>query len=63
MAQPVKCPTLDFSSGHDLRVVRSGTMLSTESAWDSFPSPSPSSSAPPPTYILSKINILKKKAD
>ena len=36
VAQSVKCPTLNFSSGHDLRVVRwsptSGSMLSTESA-------------------------------
>lgn len=36
----VKCPTLDFSSGHDLRVVglspTSGSVLGLEPAWDSF---------------------------
>ena len=43
VAQSVKCPTLDFSSGHDLRVVglspASGSKLSGESAWDSLPLP------------------------
>ena len=40
-------PTLDFSSGHDLRVVRwsfVSLLLSVEAAWDSF---FPSPSAPP----------------
>ncbi|VCX43222.1 unnamed protein product [Gulo gulo] len=41
----VRCPTLDFGSGHDLRVVRSSpssrSVLSMEPAEDS-PSPSPS---------------------
>ena len=36
MAQSVKCPTLDFGSGHDLRVLGSsptlGSMLGMESA-------------------------------
>ena len=40
MAQLVKHPTLDFSSGHDILVVRSsptpGSMLSVEPAWDSL---------------------------
>jgi len=50
VAQSVKHLTLDFSPGHDFRVMRSspvlGSMLSIEPAWDSlFPSPSPS--APP----------------
>ena len=27
VAQLVKCPTLDFSSGHDLRLVRSSPLL------------------------------------
>jgi len=45
-AQSVKRPTLDFSSGHDPRIVRSspelGSVLSGESAWDSLsPSASP----------------------
>ena len=46
MAQLVKHPILNFSSGHDIRVVRSslgsGSALSVESAWDSLslcPSP------------------------
>ena len=41
MAQPVECPALDFSSGHDLRVEESsptlGSALSMEPAWDSLP--------------------------
>ena len=61
MAQLVKHPTLDFSSGHDLMAVgsspMSGSVLSVESAWDSLP---PSVSAPPgltSTHSLSlKIN-------
>jgi len=36
VAQSVKCPTLGFGSGHDLRMVRSsptsGSVLSAESA-------------------------------
>ena len=40
VAQSVKCPILDFSSGHDLRVVRwspmSGFTLGLDSAWDSL---------------------------
>ena len=45
MAQLVKRLTLGFSSGHDLRVVRSsptlGSVLSEVSAWDSLPLPLP----------------------
>ena len=52
MVQLVKCPTLDFDWGHDLRVVGLspglGSMLSTESAGDSL-----SSSTAPPTCVLS----------
>ena len=56
MAQTVKCPTLDFGSGHDL-IVRGfephvGLCTdSEESAWDSL-----SPSLPPPAcaYSLSK---------
>ena len=40
VAQLVKCPTLDFSSGHDLWIMgltpMSGSTLSEESAWDSL---------------------------
>ena len=54
VAQWVKLPTLDFSSGHDLRVVRLspmlGSVLSAESACPS------TTSAPPPDHMLSKIN-------
>ena len=47
-AQLVKCPTPDFGSGHDLRIMRSrpesGSVPSTESAWLSLSlCPSPSS--------------------
>ena len=49
MAQPVEWPALDFSSGHDLRVLESsptlGSALSMEPAWDSLP-PSPLSLYP-----------------
>ena len=41
MAQSFEHPTLDFGSGHDLRVVRSspvsGSVYSAESAQDSLP--------------------------
>ena len=40
VAQSVDCPTLDFGSGHDPRVVGSspklGSGLSVEPAWDSL---------------------------
>ena len=52
VAQSVKCPTLDFSSGHDLTAPR---VDSTESTWDSL---SPSLSAPPPLVLALKINKL-----
>ena len=59
MVQLVKCPTLDFSSGHDLiRVVGSssalGSMLGVETAYDfllPFPSVPPSTSAYSSLYI------------
>ena len=45
MAQLIKFPTLNFSSGHDFRVVRlspaSGSVLSVESAEDSLSLPLP----------------------
>ena len=62
VAQSVKCPTLDFGSGHDLAVcefeplvgLRAGTV---ESAWVSL---SPSVSAPP-TFSLSLSLFLSQK--
>ena len=49
MAQSVKCPTLDFSSSHGLRVLRSSpassSALGVEPAYDSLP-PSPSALTP-----------------
>ena len=40
VAQLVKCPTLDFGSGHGPGVMRSspasGSMLNTDPAWDSL---------------------------
>ena len=53
MAQLVKHPMLDFSSGHDLMVGEMEPHVgfcsdSAESAWDS---PSPSLSAPPPLVL------------
>ena len=56
MAQLVKCPTLDFGSGHDLTVREFEACIrlcadSAEPAWDSL---SPSLSAPPTlAHILS----------
>ena len=48
VAQSVKSPTPDFSSGHDLMVVRSGPALSAEPPWNSLsPSFSLFPSAPP----------------
>ena len=45
LRRSVKHPTLDFGSGHDLRVLESSptsvSMLSGESAGDSFPLPLP----------------------
>ena len=58
MAQFIEHPTLDFGSGHDLRVVRLnlllGSMLSMEPAWDSL---SPSLCAP----YLHLLSLQKKK--
>ena len=61
VVQSVEHPTLGFSSGHDLRVMRSrpvsGSKLSEESAKVSLPLP-----LPLPTLSFSKMNkyILKK---
>ena len=42
MAQSVRCRTLDFSSGHDLRIIRSSPSLASalgmEQAWDALSS-------------------------
>ena len=65
----VRCLTLDFSSVHDLTVVRLspalGSVLSMEPAWASF---SPSLSAPPPPTSLKRdkqtfFNVKKKKTE
>jgi len=56
VVQLVKHLTLDFGSGHDLRVVRSspalGSVLAVGPAWDSL-------SAPPPLLSLS-LSFAKK---
>jgi len=39
VAPLVECPTLDFGSGHDLRVMGLHSVLESESAWDSLPLP------------------------
>ena len=54
MAELVKCPTLDFDSGHDLTVreFETGVRLcadSMEPAWDSL---APSLSAPPSLTLI-----------
>ena len=55
MTQVVEHPSLDFSSGHDLRMVEWrpawGLALDVGPAWDSL-----SPSAPPPSLSLSKKN-------
>ena len=64
VAQSVKCSTLGFGSGGDLRVVRSIPKLCSlprlESAWDSL-----SPSAPPTSHVhslpLNKENLKKQK--
>ena len=70
MAQSVKCPTPNFSSGHDLTVVRSspalGSTLSMEAAYDSLSlssSLTPAHPSPPlaRSLLLSKINKIKKR--
>ena len=68
MAQFVKSPTLDVSSGRDLVVMRWSPMwrsvLSMESAWDSL---CPSLSTPPPLMLLLSLSLNKytniKKSD
>ena len=50
VVQSGKYLTLDFGSGHDLKVVRSSSALSMESGWDSL---TPSSSAPTLALALS----------
>ena len=59
VAQPVECLILDFSSGHDPRVVgsspASGPVLSVEPAWDFL---SLSSAPLPYSFSLSKIKSI-----
>ena len=66
MAQSVKCPTPNFSSGHDLTVVRSSPALGMEAAYDSLSlssSLTPAHPSPPlaRSLLLSKINKIKKR--
>ena len=61
MAQLVKCPTLDFSSGHDLVVHEFEPLIglctsSVELAWDSFSLPL----SAPPQLALSPSPSLSK---
>ena len=63
VAQSVKCATLDFSSGHDPRVMgsssASGSVLSVGPAWDSLPPSLSLGPSPTGTHVLSlKINKL-----
>lgn len=62
MAHSIESPTLDFSSGHHLRVLRSslvsGSVLSVDPAWNSL---SPSPSVPPPDLVFSLFLRKKKK--
>ena len=68
MAKLVKCPTLDFGSGHDLVVLGMEPHVgfcadNAKPAWDSL-SPSPSLSTPPLLSLslsVLKINKLKRK--
>jgi len=66
VAQLVKHPTLDFSSVHDLRVVRSSPVSSSmrhmESAWDSL-SPSPLCLPPPTPSFMPRVLCLSKKSE
>ena len=68
MAQSVKCPTPNFSSGHDLTVVRSSPALGMEAAYASLSLSSsltltPAHPSPPlaRSLLLSKINKIKKR--
>lgn len=60
MAQSIKCPTLYFSSGHDLRVVRlrhvMGSVLSLEPTGDSL-SPSLFRFAPSSVTHVCSLNL------
>ena len=59
MAQPVRRQTLDFSSGHDLRVLGLSSALGSVLSGDSYACPS--TSAPPPAVSLFQINKILNK--
>lgn len=63
VAQPVKCPTLDVGTGHDLRVVRSGpvTVCTVCGACLGFSLWLPLDPAPRPACPPSTPPSLKKK--
>ena len=65
MVQSVECPSLDLTSGHDLRVVRSspasGSVLSIESAGYSLPLVFPLFSLSLSVLISQSINHTHKK--
>ena len=64
MAQSVKCPTLDFSSGHDLTVhgIQPHVGLCTVSAWDSLSLPlSPACVGSVSLFLKINLNKEKKK--
>ena len=50
MAQSVQCSTLDFGSGHDLRVVRLSPTSAVHWVWSLLEILSTFPSAPPPTH-------------
>ena len=62
MAQSVKCPTLDSSSGHDLTVreFEPGVGLCADNAEPAWDSPSPLLSAPPHSHVCIYVFCLSK---
>ena len=59
MPQSIKHPTLDFGSGHDLKVLEMEPLVRlcsdfAEPAWDSL---SPSVSAPPPQVCVVSLSL------
>ena len=61
VAQSVKCPTLGFSSGHDLTLMRSSPTSGSALAGRSLLGVLSSSLSPPPTLIVSLSSSLSLK--